>query len=456
VNYTSQDYYAIEEEKRSYFLLRIIEDYQNSHEYRTAIRAQQYYRRRNPNVLARMSYLERTRRRKINVKFHRLCSGWFRKLIVHANGYLLGNGVSLSDENKTKLGNRFDKILLQMGNNALVDGVCWGYWDVEQGLVPFRSAEVGKGFIMLQDERTGTPTVGIRYWQLTLNKPLYIAVYERDGVTEYIARDEKINLYTEKIPYMTRIGTSPAAGSQIIGIENHDVLPIFPLYANELKQSEIVGLDGYIDAYDFIASDMVDSITMVDGLYSIVKNYGGDDLEQLVQEIHEKKIIYADGDNAGGSFDAIETPYMSKKEALSFLEQRITIDFMVPSSMSGRAATATEINLNREPLDFKADLFELQVIDFVENVLHLIGIDEEPKFKRRTTTNDTEITNAVNVMRPDLSLKTALKLYPLLPDDLIEENITELALEELGRDADLNEPVEIPPGEAATEEEGAR
>jgi hypothetical protein len=160
---------------------------------------------------------------------------------------------------------------------------------------------------------------------------------------------------------------------------------------------------------------------MVDGLYSIVKNYGGDDLQELCAQIRDWKIIYTDGGDSGAEFLPVEAPYLSKKEALQFIENRITTDFMVPTGLSGRAVTATEINLAREPLDFKVDLFEMQCVQFVSKILGLLGINEEPKFKRRTVTNDVETTKALMSMAEFLPIEAVYDLAPLVPDEKREE-----------------------------------
>ena len=69
-------------------------------------------------------------------------------------------------------------------------------------------------------------------------------------------------------------------------------LPIFPLYANELKRSELTdGIKGHIDAYDFISSDLADGITHVEGVYWYIKNYGGDNAAELIKEIQQLKAI---------------------------------------------------------------------------------------------------------------------------------------------------------------------
>ena len=436
---TGQDYEAAKDKNK--FLLQAIKEYQSSEGYLFAKTAQNYFAGKNEAINKRMSYLERSRRHKSNVIFNKLSNKFFNKGVMYISNYLLGNGVTIDEADKSKLGKKFDKKLLLMGIYALVDGVCWGFWDVEEGLVPFRIAEVdtNNGFFALPDERTNTPMIGVRFWQIDSSKPMYIALYERDGVTEYKVDDKmEMTEFIPKKPYKTITGRD-TMGEQIVGIENHNVLPIFPLYPGITKQSELTGIKGWVDAYDFVASDLIDGITLVDGLYSIVKNYGGDDLEQLVTEIQNIKIIYSDGNNAGADMEVVESPFQSKMESLQFLEKCINTFMMIPISQSGRAVTATEINVSREPTDFKADLFEMHCIDFVENILRLNGIDgKEPKFKRRTTTNDTEIVNAISVMRSDLSLETTLKLNPMIPDDMIEQNIRELEAEHLALTPDSN------------------
>jgi len=49
-------------------------------------------------------------------------------------------------------------------------------------------------------------------------------------------------------------------------------------------------------------------------------------------------------------------------------------------------------------------------INFVENIFKLIGVEAtKPKFKRRTTTNDMEITNAISTMSSNLSIRNSIE-----------------------------------------------
>ena len=63
---------------------------------------------------------------------NRVSSSFLRRFICQENQYLLGNGVTLeSAEQKKRLGFGFDKVLQQIGENALLHGVSYGYWNLD-------------------------------------------------------------------------------------------------------------------------------------------------------------------------------------------------------------------------------------------------------------------------------------------------------------------------------------
>ena len=83
--------------------------------------------------------------------------------------------------------------------------------------------------------------------------------------------------------------------------------------------------------------------------------------------------------------------------------------------------------------DLKADEFEWQCINFVEQILSLIGVeDNAPKFKRRTITNDTETINNISMMLSDGYVDTewAVMNNPIIADEDQEELLKRLALTE--------------------------
>ena len=57
---------------------------------------------------------------------------------------------------------------------------------------------------------------------------------------------------------------------------------------------------------------------------------------------------------------------------------------------SAAAQTATQIDAAYQPLDENADDFEWQIIDFVQQILALMGIEDTPVFKRNRITTQME------------------------------------------------------------------
>jgi len=426
---------AIEEgTKKEELILSAIEEYQESETYERAAMAQKYYARENVAILQRMNYLQRRGQVNSKIVFHKLCSGFFPKFCKQIAQYLLGNGITLNDAIKKRLGPRFDKDLQTMGINTLVDGVNWGFWNVNR-LIHFRATE----FFTLLDERTSIPMVGIRFWQLDEDKPLNVELYEVEGMTQYITdeNDELIIMPdTKLIRYKSRI-YSDCLTTQVLSENSYEVLPIFPLYANELKKSEFTdGLKSMIDAYDFIASDLADGITITEGIYWAVKNFGGEDAKQLVAEIENWRVTVDQNDATAQMFD-VEIPFNAKQYALKLLEDSMYNDCMVLNlkSIQGGGLTNVAINVAKTDFDLKTDIFEWQVADFVQNILSLIGLPEvEVKFKRRTITNDTETVNNISTMLSDgyIDREMAIQLCPLITDADQAPLLKRIELEAIG------------------------
>ena len=445
-----------DEAKKAAFILAAVEDYKNSDMYKRAYLAQQYYERKNQAILKRLTYLQRSGVIDAsNLIFHRLCSGFFPKMCKQLSQYLLGNGVSLESTYKDKLGERFDKDLQTMGINTLVDGVNWGFWNVDK-LKHYRATE----FFVLPDEWSGIPMVGIHFWKPpgVTDKPLNIELFELRGITSYIAKDKTLRPMPGKtmVPYKTKI-YSDQLSTQVIGTASYEVLPVFPLYANELQQSEFSdGLKSLIDAYDFIASDLADGITQTEGIYWAIKNYGGSDAAELVREIETFRATVNQDDADVKNF-SVEIPHGAKQYALELLETNMYLDTMTLNlkQIQGGSLTNVAINVAKTDFDLKTDIFEWQVADFVQNILRLLGVpDTEIKFKRRTLTNDTETVINISTMMADgyLDIEGAVAYCPLIPDGDQEALLLRLQTEQLGFPPEDNivadEPITEDPDEA--------
>lgn len=431
---TFQDYEKAAERgeaERNSFIIKAIKEHQSSYRYQRALLAQAYYARRNWGVGARASFLERIGIDRSKVRFFKMKSGHFPKFVKQLNSYLLGNGATLPPEVKEKLGDRFDKQFAKAGLNALVDGVSYIFWNKDRLLI-YRATD----FMPLFDEMTADMMAGIRFWQIDPDKPTYMELYETDGVT-MLRQDVNSNQLTEltaKRAYEQTV-RSDITGSEIVDTMNYPKIPVFPLYANDIHESEFdPGFQENIDAYDFLSSELVDGAIQIDGVYWAITGYGGNDARELIKEIQQVKATYDDNDKAKVTGQSLEIPYNAKQAALELLERRMYADWMMPDNqIEGRAITATEIKMSNQSLDLKADGFEYQCVDCLQNLLELLDLPiDEIEFKRRTLNNDQEAIDNLSKMLSDgaIDVQFYVEACPLIPDDKQEELLERLALAE--------------------------
>lgn len=421
--------------------------------YLTSKMAERYYNQENDYILARSSPLEKFL--PPGIKFHKLPSGFYAQFVLEWVFYTLGNGLTFNtatepgeskrkkrqeDERKDKLGDDFDMRLLMEGIiPACHAGVSYGFWDNDH--VMFFSAK--EGFPLL-DERTSNIMVFIRFWRLDDDKPMYVELYEKEGITEYstVEQDnqEQLQIDSERRAYKTTIMDYPELGeSEVVDTETYSELPIFPLYVNDRKKTEFTkGLKSQIDAYDAISSDNIDSILQNEGIHWIFANYGGEDLNNLINLL-QLKLYKSDADAAGTDVAnfTVESPYQGKQTALERLERRMHEDFMQPYGMNdGRAVTATEIKNATQNKNIKADILEWRACQFVGNLLRLQGIEykqSELSFKRRSLIDDSEVINNVSTMLSDdyIDAEKALELNPYIADEEVDAILDRLDVEQM-------------------------
>ena len=449
--YTYQDWEKTPEQKRPELLMKIVQKYKGSDDFQKALTANCYFRSENEAVLSKVilqkgSYRytdkngeEKTVYNEIPVVGAQVPSNYFFRFVTQQNQFLLSNGVTLDEDAKKRLGFGFDKALERMGEKALVQGVCWAYWNNDHVEVLEAARDENSGFVALVDEVDSMPRIGVQFWQIE-DRPLYIRLFEMDGVSMYRVQNKKIERVVEKRAYVVRI-LRDAAGEWVTGAENYAFLPIIPLYANEEKRSELTpSIKAKIDAYDRISSDYVDNLDKTNDVLWVLNNFGGSrrELSDMVNVIRETGIIANMTDGMGGNASAapmaFEVPYEARKVALELLENELYQDYMALSmdELTGGSLTNVAIQTAMANLELKCDRYEWQIFQFVQRLLMLLGINTEViAFKRQTIANESEIVADIYTMRNDIDRRTALELNPYINSDKIDEIMKKLDLEEL-------------------------
>ena len=435
-------------------MVNAITNHVNSEMYKTARTADAYDHQRNETI---MNYVQTiftmtgTPMEDFTASNNKLCSNFFHRLNTQRCTYLLGNGVSFSDHKekrkdedgievtidttKQKLGNRFDTDLKRGGYNALIHGLTFGFWNVDRlHIFPLLQ------FVPLWDEETGILRAGIRFWRIDESKPMVAILYEEDGYTRFRSKDVigmDFEETGEKKSYKSIVAVTEVDGEQVIGEENYGSLPIIPLWGSNLHQSTLVGMREKIDSFDLIRSGFANDLTDCAQIYWILENCGGmsqEELDRFRDRLKINHIAVADTTNSNVTPYTQDIPYEARKEYLTEIRSGIYEDFGgLDVHAVAAGATNDHIDAAYQPLDEEADDFEYQIIEFVQQVLKLIGIEDTPIFKRNRISNEKEQTEMVLSAADYLDDETILNKLPFISVDEVAKILSNKQQEDYDR-----------------------
>lgn len=432
---TFQDLQAVgeSEKDRMAFVQAVINDARSSPDYKMASAADEYYAHKNPTIMNAQQIIYDVLGKALNDPFkpnNKIPCRYYFYFINQAVQFLLGNGVTFKKtKTKDKLGRMFDHDLQRLLTDALNGGVSFGFWNLDHLEIMSLSGSGGRPcFAPLYDEETGALRSGVRWWQIDDNKPLRATLFEEDGLTEYIKpKGKEMEIYAQKREYVQVYGESEATGKVMYNGQNWPKFPVIPMY-NVNHQSELVGGQQSIDAYDLMMSGLVNNVDEGNLVYWVIQNAGGmtskEDME-FIERLKTIHVAHADGDQQITP-QSIMANVSPNETALKQLRDRMFEDFMAldVKNIASGAATATQIEAAYEPMLIKSNLLEAQVSEFIFGLLELLGIkDEAPSYQRDTIVNKAEEVQTVLMAAEHLSDEyVTKKVLTILGDvDQIEE-----------------------------------
>ena len=469
--YTYQDYEQAKNDGQELaFIQKAISEYRSSPEFKTAQDADEYEAERNVTIVRFIKYMFAIDGRKIpdpTAANNKIASNFFHRLTTQRVAYSLGNGISFAsakqvtvngkiktvDEVKQKLGKRFDNVLYKAGKAALQHGVSFLFWNLDHALF-FKMTE----FMPLYDEEDGSLRAGFRFWSLDWGKrPVTVVVYEQDGYTKYRTRkgETGLNLVldTEKRAYKQKVAKTAVDPEEIVGESNYTSIPIVPLWGSDKKQSDLVGMRSKIDSYDLIKSGFADDLEECAEIYWLVGNAMGetdDSLKKFRDRLKMQHIAVADTENSPVTPYKQEIPTAARQAMLDGLRAQIYEDYGgLDVHTIAAGATNDHIDAAYQPMDEEADDFEYCVIEAVQGILALMGIDEVPLFHRNRVSNQLEQTNMVMMSANELDHETIVRKLPFITPDEVEDVLARKQAEDMGTFG-TDEPEEEP--EEQTEE----
>ena len=441
-----------DENKRMAFTRSVIAEHKSSDVYKIAVMGDEYDHKRNTTITKYEKTLRTLSGREVPDKWspnHKTTRNFFNYFTTQQNQFLLGNGVTWDIDEKSieaKFGIDFDAKLQKAGKKALVQGESFGFFNLDHVDI-FELKE----FAPLYDEENGSLRAGVRFWQIDDTKPLRATLYEEDGYTSYIwyerdkdgKMDDKGRIYEPKRAYILQTKTSKADGTEIYNGMNYPSFPIIPLWANPNHQSELVGIQEQIDAYDLIKNGFLNDLDTAQ-LYWVIKGAGGMDDPDLAQFMMRLKQTHFASLEEGQDAEpvTVQIPYQAREQLLDRLERDLYKDYgaLNIEEIKGGAVTATQILAAYEPLNTKADQYEYCIIDFIHGLCKVAGIEAEPTFTRSKLINVSEeiqtLLQASEVLTEDYVTEKVLNY--LGDGDKAEEMIKQKEADELEREQIIN------------------
>lgn len=428
------------ERDRMEFVRNAIREHKGSDFYKDAEVGERYYRQ-DTDILRYVKTVANHLGQKVPDIWsanNKIATNFYNYFTTQKVSYLLGNGVTFkNDDTKKKLGKDFDKRMQDCATAACNGAAGFGFFNLDHVEV-FKVTE----FVPLWDEDDGGLKAGIRFWQIDDSKPLRATLYELDGYTEYIQRKNKdVAVLCNKRPYKQIIRKSEVDGETILDGENYPGFPIVPMW-NVNRQTDLKGSKGSIDAYELILSGLVNTADEGEMTYWVLKGLGALDNDMsLVQFREHMKLIgvanLGDDENANATPHTVDPPFAASAEALNRLEKQLYKDFMAlrVEDISAGSVTATQIRAAYEPINQKTDQFEYCVTEFINGILALAGIEDEPTYTRSKIVNTDSDINMILTAAPYLTDEYVTeKILTLLGDaDMIDTVLQQKAQEQANR-----------------------
>ena len=272
-------------------------------------------------------------------------------------------------------------------------------------------------------------------------KPMMVVFYEEDGYTKYKKDGQNFEEIEPKRGYKEIVRHTDADGDVTDGYENYSTLPVIPLWGSKLHQSTLVGMKEAIDSYDLIRSGFANDLTDCSQVYWILENTMGmddNDLARFRDRLKINHIAVADTNNSKATPYTQEIPYQARQAYLDGIRAGIYEDFgALDVHTVAAGATNDHIDAAYQPMDEEADDFEYQIIEFTQQRLALMGIEDTPVFKRNRISNQKEQVDMVMLEAEYLDAETILKKLPNITVDEISKILAKRDEEDMAR-AGLN------------------
>ena len=276
-----------------------------------------------------------------------------------------------------------------------------------------------------------------------------IQVWDEENVTYFIQEGSKgirLDENEEINPRPHVLYTKDGDRNNQLYYENLGFIPFFRMDLNRKRVSQIAFLKPIIDDYDLMDCSLSNNLQdFAEGIY-VVRNYQGEDIDTLVQNIRVKKAVGVD-DEGGVDIKTIDIPYEARKVKLQLDEDNIYRFGMGFNSQKIGDGNITNVVIKSRYalLDLKCNKLEIQLKSFLRKIAGAVLDDVNKKQETAYNIDDVYfrferevITNALDNAQIELTeaqaKETRINALLSLTDRLDDETLMQQVCDALDID----------------------
>ncbi len=390
----------------------------------------------------------------------RPCSGFFSELIDQKTQFSLSNDKPIADSNnpqlkellKSYIDDEFKSELKEVIRYGGMQGFSYLYsFKNEDDITRFKFSE-GLGIVEVESKYASDKQDHVIYWYRDKVKGIgnekdkevvKIQVWDSQYTYYYIMVDSTI---TPDMGY--ELNPRP----HTIYVDNkgrkyYDTFGFIPFfrYDNNRRQiSDLKPIKDYIDDYDLIKYGLSDNILRLSDGYICVKGFQGDNIDELVHNIRNKKAIGV-SDNGEVDVKTVEIPYEARIKAMEQDEKdiyRFGMGLNTSALSEGNYTNGVNIKSRYSLLDMKCDKVADNLKILLKKIMKIILDEINQKNKtdftlkdiyynlnqRETITNelDNATIEQTKANTQQIKINTLLNLQTKLDNETLMQNICEV------------------------------
>lgn len=362
---------------------------------------------------------------------HKLYSGFVKLLVKQKVGYSINKSISLKGENTeviTEFIPKYINLLKKMATESSIKSysVLQFYIDDNDKKLKYKTIPSEQIIIINNQDNKDMIDKVIRFY--SKNKKVIVEVYDNENVSKYTFNESWRFESQETLPILVD-SVIYGEGVQETKPNTWGKPPFAVLYNNYEKQTDLEPIKSFIDIYDITTSDFANNIDDFQDVYLTLKNFHGenDEIDQVLRDIKQHKVIVTAGDNTGADFNTVEIPVVARESMTKIAENNI-YKFGMGLNMDGMDGNITNVrikamytNLNLKANDFEEELeaFWQEVIYFINKYLEFNKrelVTSELVFVRDKIVNEAEMLEANAKQIGNISEDTRLQNHIWVTD----------------------------------------